>query len=125
MIKRICLLTGNETHCTDSCYKCGCGGEAALSDFWVPLYTIQQACDNNIKEYDYQLFERIRNYLERMSVVKAADAQPIKCAKWENEYLDDDIWWAECSACKNETHSKYGRVSAYAYCPNCGAKMND
>ena len=55
--------------------------------------------------------------------INAADVQPVKCGKWDNEYLDDDIWWAECTACKDETHSRYGRVSAYNYCPNCGADM--
>lgn len=45
MAKRVCLLTGNETNCTDSCYRCGCGGEVALNDFYVPIYNIQRVCD--------------------------------------------------------------------------------
>ena len=67
----------------------------------------------------YGLCENVMDYYI------VTDAQPIKRAKWENEYLDDDIWWAECSACKNEAHSRYGRTSTYAYCPNCGAKMGE
>lgn len=54
---------------------------------------------------------------------KAADVQPVHCGEWENEYLEDDVWWAECTNCKNETHSRFGRVSSYAFCPNCGARM--
>lgn len=53
---------------------------------------------------------------------KAAD---VRHGKWENEYLDDNIWWAECSNCKQETHSRYGRPSTYRYCPNCGADMRE
>jgi hypothetical protein len=52
------------------------------------------------------------------------DVRPVKHGKWENEYLDDDIWWAECSNCKQETHSRYGRPSTYRYCPNCGTRMD-
>ena len=54
----------------------------------------------------------------------ATEAQPVKRGRWENEYLeDDDVWWADCTNCKNETHSKFGRVSSYTFCPNCGARM--
>lgn len=56
--------------------------------------------------------------------IKAEDVQPVKHGRWENEYLeDDDVWWADCTNCKNDSHSRYGRVSIYAYCPNCGARM--
>ena len=55
-----------------------------------------------------------------------ADVQPIRYGRWENEHIEDDeAWWADCTNCKNETHSKYGRVSFYAFCPNCGARMKE
>lgn len=66
--------------------------------------------------------DRITDLIE---AIPAADVKPDKRGKWDNEYLDDDIWWAECTACKEETHSRYGRVSAYNYCPNCGADMRE
>ena len=75
MTKRICLLTGNETHCTDSCYRCGCGGETALNDAYVPIYAIQKLCDN-VKDFictsteSEEIVEYIRNELERMAVKK-------------------------------------------------------
>ena len=53
----------------------------------------------------------------------AIDVQPVKRGRWENEYLDDDVWWADCTNCKNDTNSRFGRVSSYAFCPNCGARM--
>lgn len=66
----------------------------------------------------------IENAIDDVGEVPAADVQPMKCGRWENEYLDDDVWWADCTNCKNETHSRFGRVSSYAFCPNCGARMN-
>lgn len=57
----------------------------------------------------------------------AADVQPVKRGKWVNECIEDDmkVWWAGCSACGEDTHSRYGKVSAYRFCPNCGADMRD
>lgn len=66
----------------------------------------------------------VQEYREKVKKIPAADVQPVKRGRWENEYLDDDIWWAECLNCKQETHSRYGRPSTYRYCPNCGARMD-
>lgn len=85
MAKRVCLLTGNETNCTDSCYLCGCGGEVALNDFYVPIYNIQRVCDivknmANVSDEGEEIAEYIRNELEKMTVCienKAADVQPL------------------------------------------------
>ena len=61
---------------------------------------------------------------EVIADIPTADVQPVKHGRWENEYLDDDdVWCADCTNCNNETHSRFGRVSIYAYCPNCGANM--
>lgn len=66
----------------------------------------------------------MRRVIKYVEAFPAADVQTIKRGRWENEYLDDDdVWWADCTNCKNETHSRFGRVSIYAYCPNCGADM--
>lgn len=59
----------------------------------------------------------------RAMLTKAANVQPICHGRWINEYLDDDVWCADCTNCKNGTHSRFGRVSIYAYCPQCGADM--
>lgn len=75
MAKRICLLTGNETYCTDGCYNCGCGGETALNNYYVPIYNIQRVCDI-VKNFECtsiegeEVAEYIRNELERMVVEK-------------------------------------------------------
>lgn len=66
----------------------------------------------------------MRKALRVIENMPAADVQPVKHGRWENEHIEDDeAWWADCTNCKNETHSKYGRVSFYAFCPNCGARM--
>lgn len=81
MAKRICLLTGNETKCTDGCYRCGCGGEVALNDCYVPIYNIQRVCDivknmADVSTEGEEIAEYIRNELEKM-VIPAADVQPV------------------------------------------------
>ena len=73
MAKRICLLTGNETKCTDGCYRCGCGGEVALNDCYVPIYNIQRVCDivknmADVSTEGEEIAEYIRNELEKMVV---------------------------------------------------------
>ena len=120
MAKRICLMTGYETNCTDGCYNCDCGGEVALNDYYVPIYNIQRVCDI-VKNMDIDLdsaetAEYIRNELERMTV--AADVQPVKRGKWTDNrcsicgarpdnYMCGDVW-----------------IKHYpSYCPHCGADM--
>ena len=73
MAKRKCLLTGYETNCTDGCYNCGCGGEVALNDYYVPIYNVQRVCDivsnmTDVSEEGAEIAEYIRNELERMVV---------------------------------------------------------
>lgn len=75
MAKRICLLTGTETNCNDGCYNCGCGGEVALFDCYVPIYHVQRVCDivkkmENVSSEGEEIAEYIRNELERMAVKK-------------------------------------------------------
>ena len=64
------------------------------------------------------------NTIKSNELIPSVDVPSVKHGKWENEHLEDDIWWADCTNCKNETHSRFGRVSSYAFCPNCGAKMD-
>lgn len=73
MAKRVCLLTGNETNCTDGCYRCDCGGEVALNDCYVPIYNIQRVCDivknmADVSAEGEEIAEYIRNELEKMVV---------------------------------------------------------
>jgi hypothetical protein len=67
----------------------------------------------------------VNEHREKIKAMPAVDVQPVRHGRWENEYLDDDdVWWADCTNCNNDTHSRFGRVSIYAYCPNCGARMD-
>ena len=77
MAKRICLLTGYETDCTEGCYNCGCGGEVALNDYYVPIYNVQRVCDivkkMDISEESAEIAEYIRNELEKMALEIRSD----------------------------------------------------
>ena len=66
----------------------------------------------------------IKIALRDIKRLPATDIHLAKYGRWENEHLEDDVWWADCTNCKNETHSKFGRVSSYVFCPNCGARMD-
>lgn len=66
----------------------------------------------------------IMEIMSDISALPAVDVQPVRRGRWVNEYLDDDVWWADCTNCKNDSHSRFGRVSIYAYCPKCGARMD-
>ena len=118
MAKRKCLLTGYETNCTDGCYNCGCGGEVALNDYYVPIYNIQRVCDivknmENVSAEGEEIVEYIRNELERLVVVKP-DAPPVRRGRWE---LTNNASFRKCSECCKWND----RVTNF--CPNCGVAM--
>ena len=75
-----------------------------LSKLVYPAKTVMEYADDRYRKYHEESIEH---------------------GRWENEYLDDDVWWADCTNCINETHSRFGRVSSYAFCPNCGARMGE
>ena len=80
------------------------------------------------KAIEYAQWEGAYKVVTRLEEMKAVNVKPIKSGKWLNEYLDDmnDCWRAECSICKHESHSRFGKVTSnYRYCPNCGAEMED
>lgn len=127
MAKRICLLTGNETNCTDGCYRCGCGGEVALNDCYVPIYNIQRVCDivknmADVSTEGEEIAEYIRNELEKM-VISAADVQPAKHGRWimHSDYPDKII----CSHCNSARDVYFCERDSMKYCPNCGARMEE
>lgn len=73
MIKRVCLLTGNETNCNDGCYNCGCGGKVAFNNYYVSIYDVQCVCDiikhlETVSTEGEKIAERMRNELERRTV---------------------------------------------------------
>lgn len=133
MAKRVCLLTGNETNCTDSCYLCGCGGEVALNDFYVPIYNIQRVCDivknmTDVSGEGEEIAEYIRNELEKMTVCienKAADVQPVKRGRWIISNL-----YAQCSECSVaydlDTFRRLIPMNENVprHCSYCGARMD-
>lgn len=69
----------------------------------------------------------ISEYLEMAAdlfdKIADGDIQIVKHGRWENEYFEN-VWWADCTNCKETTLSRYCRVSSYPFCPHCGAKMD-
>ena len=122
MAKRICLLTGNETKCTDGCYRCGCGGEVALNDCYVPIYNIQRVCDivknmADVSTEGEEIAEYIRNELEKM-VIPAADVQPVN--QWISvddklpDTVDDCLVWYSCDTAFGKSKSV-----GISFCSRC------
>lgn len=76
--------------------------------------------------YGEGYLQAIEHATDILELMPAADVQPVKHGKWVNECIEDEenVWWAGCSVCGEDTHSRYGRVSTYNYCPNCGARMD-
>ena len=68
-----------------------------------------------------------------VSKIPAADVVPVVRGKWLN--IDGDYTFASCSICSEDyevaTEEEAERglwgafLSAYRYCPNCGAKMDE
>ena len=68
-----------------------------------------------------------------VSKIPAADVVPVVRGKWLN--IDGDYTFASCSICEEdyevatEVEAEKGLwdafLSAYRYCPNCGAKMDE
>jgi len=66
------------------------------------------------------------NYVEAIKAVPAADVRPVVRAKWSckrtNEH--DGDWY--CTACNKELTIYMGnREDRYAFCPYCGALMEN
>lgn len=100
--------------------------KAAFEILQSRLDGISQMSYLNMNWHELEIMrDAIEHAIDDVGEVPSADVQPVKHGRWENEYLDDDdVWWADCTNCNNDTHSRFGRVSIYAYCPNCGARMD-
>ena len=73
-----------------------------------------------------EIAEYIRNELEKM-VISAADVQPVRRGKWEDERYDDLLhcYIATCSECGYESTDKYSITNNHKCCEYCGARMED
>ena len=91
------------------------------------LDTVMQYCpddDGSCSKADVDL----REMLDEIEALPAADVQPIRHGQWECEFYNDlfDVYQADCSVCKRESTNKYDKVSEdYEYCPHCGADMRE
>lgn len=79
----------------------------ALRDYWA----------EGTNETGMEVLDKIIVSLEN----KGADAEPVKHGMWIDEAEDwrNQIEWFKCSQCDFPTST------AYKYCPNCGARMDE
>lgn len=66
---------------------------------------------------DYAAHSALEKFKGNIQRIRAAAAQPIKCAKWE---ICSDGFYPYCSICYCEPQGR----QMTKYCPNCGAKMD-
>jgi hypothetical protein len=86
--------------------------------------------DDVLKAIDYQhevnhVFESEAAYVHMWETInddigiKSADVQPVEHGRWEDCEIRGSLAM-RCSVCGNDSGVLYN----YAYCPNCGARMD-
>lgn len=78
-------------------------------------------------EYGVGYERGLEDAIGLLNAIPATDVQSTKHGQWICEFYNDvfDVYQADCSVCKKESSNKYAKVSeSYAYCPNCGVKMD-
>ena len=70
----------------------------------------------------------MNKYIDRQSVIEAADVAPVVHGRWEIKLLNDyQKYSVTCSICGwvgIDNYDSYDDPSDFNYCPNCGAKMD-
>lgn len=85
--------------------------------------------------YGEEYLQAIEHVTDILTLMPAADVQPVKHGKWiaENQDKKRSIYsvnrgYADrftCSNCNNYTYTyTLMKVCEYDYCPNCGARMD-
>ena len=64
----------------------------------------------------------LREMLDEIEALPAADVQPVKHGEWRKKFLSDTIC---CSECKVTWSSSFkDMLNGFNYCPNCSARMD-
>lgn len=67
----------------------------------------------------------IRDCLEQISSIPAADVAPVRHGRWVKNH-DNVCYWYECSECgEKPPKDQWKNQWLSSYCPNCGANMMD
>lgn len=85
----------------------------------MPIYKSASLRNRNV-------FSTARKCLEAVENIPAADVEEVRHGRWEDRREHDGEWY--CAACGEEmTICSCGKDKTweYAYCPNCGAKMDE
>lgn len=98
--------------------------EAAVDSSYLSDWYISSVGNESPIWTDEHIDELLNDFIVIPKATPIAGLQPAMHGRWEGEYSDDDVWCAECTNCKKEAHSRFYKVSTYAFCPNCGAIMD-
>lgn len=79
-----------------------------------------------------KFLERGSGYINELTMrdmineIPAADVQPVKRGRWEEEHYSELLWCYEatCSECGYESTDKYRITNSHRFCENCGARMD-
>lgn len=64
-----------------------------------------------------------RSALKNREINPAADVAPVRHGRWIDVYISGQHHY-RCSECGEYTEAIWHSNFVYAYCPNCGAKMD-
>lgn len=65
----------------------------------------------------------LKNSIQDISAIKAADVQPVRRGRWSECYTDSRLYSGICSVCGGAAIRSV-IANPLGYCPNCGARMD-
>lgn len=83
--------------------------------------TVKAFCEKCKGYYDGHCIHRGECDIDIIKNAPAADVQPVKHGRWEQEDILPKLWRV-CSCCGYTARRNYKK---YQYCPNCGARMDE
>lgn len=78
-----------------------------------------------VSEYGKGYEQGLKDIIRLLNNMPAADVQPVKRGKWENEHYEVDLhcYVATCSNCGYASTDPFHISDNHKYCEYCGARM--
>ena len=78
-----------------------------------------------LDEYDIGWITGLEYAKDELYNAPTADVQEVKHGRWE--WNNEDEFFYSCSNCGHKAYGNTNEIVSglYAYCPNCGAKMDE
>ena len=99
----------------------------AVDDGYLSDWYIASVGDESPVWTDAHIDELLNDFIVIPKDTKAADVQPVRRGKWEDERYDDLLhcYIATCSECGYESTDKSSITNNHKCCEYCGARMED